>query len=241
MKFSYDAAWNEVLALWRAHGELIAIVAGLFLMIPDFARNLFFPVPPVTGFDPANLEILERYFVGNGTWLFLLNLPILLGSAAIISLLTDARRPTVGQAIGLAFFMLPSVFVLNMLIQFAVLGGLFLFIVPGVYLIGRLAVASSWQMANRSMNPLTALARSFDLTRGNGWRIAGIILIFAATGAIAARAIGAVLGILISFVIPKMSLAAVAAFLSSILSTTVVLAMLILAAAIYRQLAPRTA
>jgi hypothetical protein len=240
MKFSYDAAWNDVLGLWRAHGEVLLIIAGLFLMIPDFARNLFLPMPAITGFDEANLALLEKYFVENSLWLFLLNLPVLLGSAAMLSLMVDARRPTVGEALGVAAFMLPSIFALNLLMQFAIFGGFIAFLAPGLYLIGRMAVASSWQMAHRSMNPITAVARSFDLTRDNGWAIAGIILIFAITGAIVARGIGAILGVLISFIIPKMSLAAVAAFLSSILSATIVLVMLILAAAIYRQLVPRT-
>jgi len=241
MKFSYDAAWNDVVALWRAHGEFLAIITGLFLMVPDFTRNLFFPVPVITGFDEASLELIEKYFAANGTWLFLLNLPVLLGSAVILSLMVDARRPTVGQAIGLAFVMLPSIFVLNLLMQLTIVGGLLSFIVPGIYIIGRLAVASSWQMANRSMNPLRAVSQSFEMTRDYGWRVAGIIMIFAVTGAIAMRAIGSVLGILISFVIPKMSLAAVVAFLSAILSSTYALAMLLLAAAIYRQLAQRPA
>lgn len=237
MKFSYDRAWNDVVAMWRAHGELLAVIAGLFLMIPDFARDLFLPLPPIENFDEATITLIEKYFVDNSLWLFLLNLPVLLGSAVILSLLLDARKPTVGQAIGAAFVMLPSIFVLNLLMQFAVFGGLFLFVVPGVYLIGRLSAATSWQMANRAMNPITAIARSFDLTRGKGWSIAGIILIFAITGAIIARGIGAILGILISFVIPKMSLAAVAAFITSVLSAAIVLVMLLLSAAIYRQLA----
>jgi hypothetical protein len=239
MKFSYDRAWTDVVMLWRAHGELLAILAGLFLMVPDFARNLFLPLPAIVAFDEATLALLEKYFLDNSLWLFLLNLPVLLGSAAMLALLLDARRPTVGEALALAFVMLPSIFVLNLLMQFAIFGGLLVFLVPGIYLIGRLSVASGWQMANRSMNPITAVARSFDLTRGNGWAIAGIILIFAITGAVIARGIGAILGILIAFVIPKMSLAAVAAFLSAILSATIVLVMLLLAAAIYRQLAPQ--
>lgn len=239
MKFSYDRAWNDVLWLWRAHGEYLAILAGLFLMVPDFTRNLFIPPPAITSFDASALAVLEKYFVDNSLWLFLLSLPVLLGSAAILGLMVDSRRPTVGQAIGVAFVMLPSIFALNLLNNLATFGGLLAFVVPGVYLIGRLSAAPAWQMAHRSMNPITSIARGFDLTRGNGWSITGIILIFWITGAIVARGIGAVLGILISFIIPATSLAAVSAFLSAILSATLMLAMLLLAAAIYRQLAPR--
>ncbi len=238
MKFSYEAAWADIVALWRAHGEFLAILAGLFLMIPDFTRNLFIPVPEITGFDRANLDILQAYFEENGIRLFLLGLPPLVGSATILSLMVDVRRPTVGQALGLSLRLLPGIFVLNLLMQIAILGGMFLFIIPGVYLIGRFAAASSWQMAHRAINPFTALARSFDLTRGSGWSIAGLVLIFGLTGAIAVRAVEAVLGIAISFVIPTMSIAAVSAFLSSIASAIYDLALLMLGAAIYRQCAP---
>lgn len=241
MKFSYDRAWNDVLWLWRAHGEFLAIIAGLLLMIPNFARNLLIPPPAIASFDNAAIAELEQYFVDNSLWLFLLSLPVLAGSAAILALMVDSRRPTVGQALGMAFFMLPSIFVLNLLSNLAVLGGLIAFILPGIYLLGRLSVAPAWQMAHRNMNPITAIARAFDLTRGNGWSITGIILIFWITGAIVVRGIGAILGIVTSFIIPKMSLLAVSAFISAILSATLMLVMLVLAAAIYRQLTPRAA
>ncbi len=236
MTFSYDRAWNDATAMLRAHGELLAILTGLFLMVPDFTRNLFLPMPPIVSFDDAGLAPIEAYFLNNSGWLFLLNLPVLLGTATILNLLLDGTRPTVGQSLVTSFVMLPSVFVLNLLTQFAIFGGLLLFVVPGLYLIGRLSVASAWQMANRNMNPVAALSASLRMTRGNGWMICGIIILFAVVAAIMARGVGAVIGILLSFVIPAMSLGAVAAFLSGILSSMIVLGTLLLAAAIYRQL-----
>jgi hypothetical protein len=265
MKFSWDAALNDVVALWRTHAEVLSILAGLFLMVPQFAQLLFFPLPQIAQIDQAAIDLIERYFQDNALWFLLLSLLVLLGSSTILSLIVDARRPTVGEAIVAALVMLPSIFVLNLLIQLSIFGALLLFVapaaylirqlamaiswqifgalllfvIPAAYLIGRLAVATTWQMANRSMNPIAAITRSLALTRGNGWRIGGVIILVWLIGYIMARGLGAILGIVISFIIPAMSLAAVAAFLLSIISAAFSLVMLLLAAAIYRQLAPR--
>ncbi len=237
MTFSYDRAWNDMARMARAHSEFLAILTGLFMMVPDFVRNLFLPVPIIATFDDEGIKAVQAYFLDNSGWLFLINLPVLLGSATILNLLLDAKRPTVGQALATSFVMLPSVLALNLLTQFAIFGGFLMFIVPGLYLIGRLSVASAWQMAHRNMNPLTAFARSMAMTRGHGWAITGIVLLFVVVSAIVARAAGAVLGIILSFVIPAMSLGSVAAFLSAILSSLILFVLLLLAAAIYRQLA----
>ncbi len=236
MSFSYDRAAADALSLVRKNGEVLAILTGLFLMVPDFMRNLFLPMPPLTSFDDAGLAPIQAYFIDNSLWLLLLNLPVLLGSAAILNLLLDTQRPSVGQALSTAFMMLPSVFALNLLNQLVIFAGFFVFIIPGLYLIGRLAVAAAWQMANRTMNPLTALSRSLDLTRGQGWTIAGMVILCAVVAAVIARGVGAIVGIVLSFIIPAMSLPAVAAFLSAILSALIVLTLLVLSAAIYRHL-----
>lgn len=237
MTFSYDRAWNDAQALWRAHGEFVAILAGLFIMVPEFVRNLFLPIPPIRDFGPESLALMRAYLLDNGWSLVLLNLVVLFGSAAILCLMLDARRPTVGEAIKVAFVMVPSIFVLNILSQFAVFGGLLLFVVPGIYVMGRLALASAAQMSERQMNPLRAIRQSLDLTRGRGWSIAGLLLIVFVVTWIATGAIATVIGILLSVIIPKGSLAAVAGFLSAILSAVTYLAFLLLSAAAYRQLA----
>lgn len=238
MKFSYDRAWADIVAMARAHVEILLVLAGVFLLLPDFARAIFVPSPKIESFDWAAIETLNIYFRENGLALFLLGLPTLLGSAAILSMLLDPRKPTVGAALKVALVMLPSLVVLSWLTQFAILGGLFLLIVPGIYLLGRLAVAQAAAMAERQMNPLKAIARSFELTRGNGWRVAGISLLFAIVAAITARAIGAIIGIILSLIVPSAALVQVTALLSATLGAVTLLLMLLLAAAIYRQLVP---
>lgn len=237
MTFSFARAWVDAQWLWRAHAEFIPVLAGLFVMVPFFAMVLFLPFPvPESG--QLTLEALEAYSEDNRWPLLLFNLVILFGSASILGLMLDARRPTVGEALRTAFVMLPGLAVLSLLLQFVLTIGVLLFVVPGVYLLGRLALALPWQMAHRDINPLRALVRAFELTRGNGWSVAGLLLAVIVAGWIAATVIGTLVGVVVALVIPASSLAAVAGFISAILVTMLIVALLLAVAATYRQLAP---
>lgn len=237
-KFTYDAAWADLVAMARANASVLAIIAGAFLFLPNFAQLLLAPPPEVRSLDWNGVRQLEEYFSKNGLTLILCNLPVWLGSAGILSLLLDPRRLTVGEALLSGMRLLPGVIVLNWLTQFFILVGLLLLIVPGVYLIGRLMLAAPTQMAERIGNPIKAIQRSFALSNENGWRITGIVMLIAVVAMIAAAAINLVVGIVLSLVLPKAALAIAFAILKSAIGATTALLLLLLGAALYRQLAP---
>ncbi len=236
MKLSYDRAWADAVSMAQRHSEILAVMAGMFLLIPNFVRDLFLPMPEIVSLDSA-LETVETYYANNLGALFVLNAMILLGASAILGLLLDARKPTVAQALTTAFVMLPSIFVLNLLTNAMVFGGLMLLFVPGIYLVGRLAVATAWQMAHRSMNPLTAIGQSFAMTRGNGWRSAGLIFLIGLVAAIASSAVTAVVGVVLKLAVSTAIGVQIEAFVSSIVAAITLFVGLMIAAAIYRQLA----
>lgn len=240
MKFSYDRAWADIVAMARGHVEILLVLAGVFLMLPVFAQSVFLPQPEIKAFDSAAWDALAGYFRANWLALLVLRLPVWLGSAAIMTLLLDARRPTVGQALSGALPLLAGVVIADWLTQLMVFAGLLLLIVPGLYLIGRVIAALPAQMAERIANPLTAIARSFAITRSNGWRLVGIVVIFVIVGTIMVGAVGSVIGILLSFVVPAEVLHPVVAFVTACLSALFTLSLLLLAASAYRQLVPST-
>ena len=237
-KLSYDAAWADLVAMARTNASVLAIVAATFLFLPNFAQLLLAPPPEIRSLDWNGVRQMEEYFRNNGLTLILCNLPVWLGSAGILALLLDPRRLTVGEALISGMRLLPGVIVLNWLTQFLTLVGLFLLIVPGVYLIGRLMLAAPAQMAERVGNPVTAIQRSFALTGRNGWRIAGLVLLIAVVATIAGAAINAVIGIAVNLVLPKIAIGIALAILKSALGAVTALLMLLLGAALYRQLAP---
>ena len=237
-KFSYDATWADLVAMARTNASVLAIIAGAFLFLPNFAQLLLAPPPEVRSFDWNGVRQMEQYFSRNGLTLILCNLPVWLGSAGILALLLDPRRLTVGEALLSGMRLLPGVIVLNWLTQFLILVGLLLLVVPGVYLIGRLMLAAPTQMAERIGNPLTAIQRSFAVSARNGWRITGIVLLIAVVAMIAAATINLVVGVVLSLVLPKAAIAIAFAILKTVIGATTALLLLLLGAALYRQLVP---
>ncbi len=235
MKFSYDQAWQDAVAIARTHATLLLAITGVFLLLPQFAQGLFFAAPEISGFDQRSIEALNKYFSENFFMLFLLNLPVALGQAAILLLILSPEKPTVGQALSVAATMLLSVVALNILTNLITFGGMLLFVVPGVYLLGRLSVAAAAQMAERISNPITAIGRSMTLTAKNGFQIAGLMILIWVVGYILAMAIGSIVGIMLTLIIPSVAASAAIALLQAVLASLTLLALTILGAAIYRQ------
>lgn len=234
-KLSFDAAWADLVAISKTNASVLAILAGAFLLLPNFAELLFAPSPNIKSLDLHGLRQMEEYYQQNALVLLLCNLPVWLGSAAILSLLLDPRRLTVGDALKSGLRLLPSVVVLNWLTQFMIVSGLLLLLVPGLYLIGRLMLAAPAQMAERIGNPFRAIGRSFALSTGNGWRIAGFVALVVVVAIIVASAANAVFGIVFSLVLPKDVLGEVLALLRSAIAATTALLLLLVGAALYRQ------
>jgi uncharacterized membrane protein len=98
--------------------------------------------------------------------------------------------------IGAALLLLPFYFVASLLTGIMVGFGFVLLIIPGLYLIGRVALVGSHVAAAGERNPIAAITRSFELTRGNGWAVLGMLILVWIAGAIIASVAGALLGIL---------------------------------------------
>lgn len=237
-KLSYDAAWADLVAMARSNASVLAILAGAFLLLPNFAELLFAPPPNIRAFDWNGLRQMEVYYRENALILILCNLPVWLGSAGILALLLDPRRLTVGEALKSGLRLLPGVIVLNWLVQFLIVTGFLLLVVPGVYLIGRLMLASPAQMAERIGNPIKAMGRSFALSAGNGWRIAGLVALIVVVAVIVASVANTIVGILFSLVLPKAILGEGLALLKSTIGAATALLLLLLGAALYRQMSP---
>ncbi|HYE28378.1 MAG TPA: hypothetical protein VEA61_09115 [Allosphingosinicella sp.] len=238
MKFSYSAVWADVMGLLRAHASLIATVAGVFIFLPGLLVAHFLPQPQTE--DMARIgELWIEYLDANWPWMLLNSLANMVGAIAILRLIF-VRGITVGGAIaGAASLLLIAYFLTSLLSSLAIALGFVLLIVPGLYLIGRLGPATVVVVAEERLNPIDAIARCFALTKGHGWAVLGLILIVAVAAAIVIAVATTLLGILFVLVAGQELGATLVLIVKTAGNAALVTLILLLNAAIYRQLSGR--
>lgn len=236
MKLSYDAIWQDIVAMLKAHADIILIVAGTFMFLPTLAQAIYLPPPAMEGIDQKSLQDLALYYESNIIPLLALRLVTLLGTGALLALFLDPARPTVGGAINAAARMLPSLFFVSLIEQLMMLGGFMLFILPGLYVIARTVVSEGVVMAEDIRNPMRAIGRSFGLTRGLGWQLFGMIAILAVVTWIATSALTAIIGIPTQLLLPEEGALIARNILAAITPTALMLVFVLLSASFYRAL-----
>ena len=241
MTFSYDRVWADVVAMVRANGTLLATLAGAFLFLPSFALWLFAPMPePPSGGGGGDggegLRFLSEYYRTNWPGLLLVSAIGTFGQAAIVSLLLDRDRPTVGEALAKAGRLFPMYFLLGLMTSLIMGMGFALLFVPGIYLLGRLTVAAPVMIGENVANPVEAIRLGWNYTKGLGWRIAGLVLLIGIVGWIGFSATTSVVGVVAGLVLPSEASAVVKAAADALGGAALALLVAVLTAAIYRQL-----
>ncbi|MDB5671147.1 MAG: hypothetical protein JWO25_2106 [Alphaproteobacteria bacterium] len=236
MKFSYSAVWEDTARLIRAHGPLIAAIAGVFIFLPALLLGYFLPPPQSGTADAAeNMRVTLQYYSTAWPWFLLQNLLAMTGMLAVLRLIF-ARGTTVGAALTAAAALLPFYFLVSVISGILVGIGLVLLILPGAYLFGRLAVAGPVMVAETRRNPFEAMSRSFEVTKGHGWAIVGMVLLVIIAGGVIIIVADALLGILLVTVAGPNLGRLLAQIVSSAAITGFTLVMAVLYAAIYRAL-----
>lgn len=239
MKLSYDATWQDITSLLRAHGDMILILAGVFFLLPPLAQALYFPQPNIARFDMAAMQSLLSYFEDNFAAVFAMRLMSLLGTGALLALLISTDRPTVGEAIKRGGKLLPSLFLVDVLVQILSGLGLIALVVPGLYLLARTSLSQAAMMAEAISNPLRAIGRSFALTDKMGWRVFGFIAIVMVVTWIVTSAGVTVLGVIGQVALPDSATQLTRAILAALSTAIFTLAFLLVSAGLYRQLSAR--
>jgi len=216
MKLDTNQAWRQASAAVSANAGLLLPVAGVFFLLPQLALSLFGPEPHFAkGLPPAEMMTqLQAFYI---TLLpFLLPIMVLqaVGMLTMITLFTDNARPTVAKAIARGFTCTPSLLAAQVLfaLGLSVAGGVVLAIpaliapaallamVP-VVLVGaaigsiRTVLSANAIVTEGRMNPIEALKRSWQLTKGNAWRILGILALLMLALMVVSGAVAAVAGI----------------------------------------------
>jgi len=171
MKLNVAAACHEALEIWKRDRDVIAAVAGVFFFLPNLALALFMRVDSVAARagaqdDQALLAAMQSYLVDNAPLLAFQMIAELVGVAVLLALLLDPARPTVGEALRIVAGRLPVLVGATMLLNVAIVGGMALFIVPGLYVIGRAALVLPVLVGEPDRRFGDAIGRALDLTRG---------------------------------------------------------------------------
>lgn len=197
MPLEMNRAWNDAVRLLNRSRDVVLVVAGVFFFLPYFAVMLVGP-DPMAGVDPARplgaQEAIGRmtHFYAQYWWVFLI-VAILqaVGMLGLLALLTDRRRPTVAEALKTgvvkvlpyiaAYLLLGMGLALGVMILGTVAGlsgvpalvGLvvFLALVAWIALFVRCSLVGPVMVKENVGHPWTALARSWGLTKGTGWRL----------------------------------------------------------------------
>jgi membrane-anchored glycerophosphoryl diester phosphodiesterase (GDPDase) len=134
MQFEMNRTWSEAMALVRSNFQLLALLAGLFMLLPSLILVVTMPQLLTVGLPDAagsNPEQAAEQMMAAAPSLFGVLLVILvislIGYAAMVALI-GRDRPTVGGAIGTAVRSLPTligvllIFIVGYLVGAFVLG-----------------------------------------------------------------------------------------------------------------------
>lgn len=236
MQFRYDDIWRDMLALWKQHRAVAVPLLGVFAFLPAFAQLQFIGPPTVKDLDMAGLKVVMAYYEANALPLVAVRLASLVGSAALIYTLLASDGSSVGDALKRALLMLPSLFLLSVILSFAVTTGLFALIVPGLYLLARLLLSEPAMMLDKFYNPFDAMAKSLMMTAGQGWRVCGVFSIFALGTYLAVQVVAALATFVGNLLLPVEGMDVLSAALGALSTSAFALVIALLAAVLYRRL-----
>lgn len=236
-KFDKSAAWDDAKRLLGAHQNYVWTIAGVFIFLPQLLFGLLMPAPNAlqqTALTPeAQIETLRGLMLTLLPFALLMAVVSSIGSAAILRIWLARSEITVGDAVKTGLGLVITLFIIHILTSISVGIGLFLLIIPGIYLWVRLLVAPAFAVDMNERNPIAALAASWRLTKGNSLSIfifVILLVIVASIIFILLSTIAALFGL-----IPAVGLFLVQA-ISGFLATVATIFFLAVVAAIYRQL-----
>jgi hypothetical protein len=164
-------------AMFRRDRDWLGRVAAPFLFFPAFALALLVPLPPVLpdGGGGSDTDALAREWAraattwagAYGHWHLLTIAASSFGAAVLYAAYLDRDAGDLRGAIGRAFRILPRFLLAAVLVAIPVQAGLFLWTLPGLYVMGRTLLTGPALLAERPLGAARAIVRAFALSRGS--------------------------------------------------------------------------
>jgi hypothetical protein len=259
MKFDSNLAWREASSAVTANRDMLWPLAGIFFFLPRLLLSLFMPDPPTgQGVSPQQaIEQMGNFYQQLLPWMIPMVLFQSVGTLAMLTLFTDTRRPTVGEALKLgakgvfpyiltqllfsiALALILGVFVgLSVATQSPIAIGLVV-IMAGIAAIAaalRMILAAPVIAVEHLYNPIRILQRTWALTRGNTARMLGFLFLIFLVAGIAMLAASAITGALTALTLGKEPARILVATATAAIAAIVAVYLAAVLAAIHRQLA----
>ena len=195
MKLDSNRAWKHASGNVARNRDALLAVAGVFFLLPQLALALFFPQPePTAGMNEQQIAALVQSYYASA-------LPVMIpmvicqamGTLALMTLLNNAARPTVGDALRWALGGLLTYLGAQMVMGIGVgvmgglvltvlslsgvaavaLAGLLLVVIIAIMLLLRVSLSGAVVAIEGERHPIKALQRSWALTAGNTSRLLG--------------------------------------------------------------------
>lgn len=232
---SYSAVWADAGRMLLANAGLLTAIAGVFLFLPAVLEARYFPPPEGSANLNEWIAQMRDYVRTNGLWLLLSTTANLTGVIALYLLLLANPRLTVAGAMGRSMSIMPFYLVLSAVLGVLVLLGLSLLIVPGLFLIGKFALATPILINETPRAPFTAMRRSWQRSTGRAWAIAGLLLSIYLIAVVASLAAEVGLGTVILLAFGPGGIGALLlAFVKGLVVTTTTVLVILLLTALYR-------
>lgn len=173
------AAARDAWRRWKTDRETIIAIAGPFLFLPMFAWLLLVPEPyaPPDATREERTQLVLTWMGEHVHWLALRIGVELFATVAILSIYLARDHRTVGELLRRSLRALPMFAVAVMTSWGLVAAGAFLFLIPGLYVYGRVALTGPVMVAEPGVGFTGAIARSIALTHGNGWRVFALLAV----------------------------------------------------------------
>lgn len=228
----------DAAALWRAGREPLLVVGAIFFFLPTLANLLFLPVPDMKGLsDEAAQQATFALLQERMPWFLVQFAAQSFGVGTLLVMLLDPERPSVREALWRTLVRFPGLLAVRIITFSAVFLGLLAFILPGLWMMGRTFLTSPVYMAERGRGPAVAVIAAFERTSGNGMLLFAIaVTIYAADYLVS----GIVVQAMLAAASAGPVLVGLFALMMGAALSAITLAAVLLEAAAYRALPPRT-
>jgi hypothetical protein len=234
----FNGVCSDALSMLRQHQEAVIAIAGLLIFIPRWASGFFIPPPDLKGLNTPDAVFAEmgRHFMEYWP----INLPLsfisFFGGLAVVCILLRNDMAKVGDALKFAAKIFPAYFVVSLVTTiFSALGAL-AFLIGMLYIIGRMMPSGPIIVAEPDRGIGGSIMRSWELTRGLGWKAALLFTIVFLIGWISLLVVSLLVGTLCRLIAGPEGVPLIETCAVAIASTLLALFMLSLEAALYRHL-----
>jgi hypothetical protein len=253
-KLDLNAAWAALVALYKGHKSHVVLLAGLFLFVPLCLAGILLgqlDIRPGAS-DAVMRKMVTEFLSNNWYWFVLIAFVTRYGELAISMVLLDRSLPTLKDVLQVSLTLLAGFLGATVLVNIASLaisslaigtGALavlinFIAFYAALFLSVRFGLLAATIAAEKTRNPLHALKRSWEITRGN----MGRIFLFYVAVIFIAFVCGIMLWIFLSFLadmaMPSIIAQPITLALGAGLFATIATLVTLIGASVYAQLMP---